>query len=327
MPTKFGSLTVFGAIEQKWIQLGGVKGALGAPTSDEAPTFDGTGRAQSFAGGVVAWHPKIGANAVWGAIGQHWLAMGRERFGYPITDEMPCADGVGRFNHFRGLHLPDAPEASIFWTPATGAKEVYGAIRDKWAARGWERGPAGYPTDSERAAGAGGRRQTFQRAVFTWTGRGGVVEHEGAGDTIAFESGPVTSDLPLGGSIHLVVRRNGDYAFSGHAHDSGFSNVDYAFSVVLATAAGTAYTFARRGHVEGTSGNPFGPDRNSDFTVTGNVPAIASDWENVLTSGFMPTPKLSGEDKLVGSLADLIAEAAKEIGEAAIKAAVTALAA
>ncbi|MEO5769295.1 MAG: hypothetical protein ABIS92_13165 [Polyangia bacterium] len=328
MPTNVGNLTVFGSIEDKWIQLGGLKGALGAPTSNEAATFDGAGRAQSFANGVVSWHPKTGANAIWGAIGKRWLAIGRENFGYPITDENACADGAGRFNHFRGLHLAGTPDSSIFWSPLSGAHEVYGAIRGKWAELGWERGPAGYPTEPERARGVGGRSQAFQRAVITWTGQVGAIQHEGVGDHMSFESGPVTSNLPLGGRIRLVVRRNGDFVFSGHAHGSGFSNIDYAFGVVLATAAGTAYTFAHKGHVEGTSGTfPSAPNRNSDFTRPGNSPAIASDWDNLLVSGRMLPPNLSGEDKLLGGLQDLLADAAKQIGAAAIKAAVTALAA
>jgi len=238
-----------------------------------------------------------------------------------------CPDGVGRFNHFRALHIAGTPDSSIYWSPASGAHELYGAIRDKWA----------------RLAGSAASRTTqwmpkttrvaaackFQRAVITWSAEGGAAEHEGSGESMTFESGPVTSSLPLGGNIHLVVRRNGDFVFSGHAHGSGFDNIDYAFAVLLATAGGTAYTFAHAGHVEGTiAGLPFGkPNRESDFTITGNVPAIAADWKNILQSGRILPPKPTGKDKLMGALEDLLADAAKQIGAAAIKAAVTALAA
>ena len=64
MPTNVGTFTVFGAIEQKWLSLGGVGGLLGAPLSNESPTFDGAGRAQTFQKGIVSWHPTIGAHEV-----------------------------------------------------------------------------------------------------------------------------------------------------------------------------------------------------------------------------------------------------------------------
>src|SRR3954454_11126504 len=95
MPTNVGTFNVFGAIEQKWLQFGGVNGSLGAPLTNETPTFDGVGRAQTFQKGTISWHPTTGPQAVWGLIGARWLQIGREAYGYPITDEMPCPDGVG----------------------------------------------------------------------------------------------------------------------------------------------------------------------------------------------------------------------------------------
>jgi len=43
-----------------------------------------------------------------------------------VTDELVCPDGRGRFNHFRSVHLPGQPEASIYWTPTTGAHGLRG---------------------------------------------------------------------------------------------------------------------------------------------------------------------------------------------------------
>src|SRR5439155_17189783 len=103
-------------------------GLLGAPLSNESATFDGLGRAQTFQRGIVSWHPTIGANEVHGDILGRWLEIGREQFGHPITDESPSPDNVGRFNHFRALQFPGTPENAIYWSPASGAHEVYGAI-------------------------------------------------------------------------------------------------------------------------------------------------------------------------------------------------------
>src|SRR5260370_3488642 len=90
----------------------------------------------------------------------------------------------------------------------------------------------------------------------------------------AFDSGPLTSGLPLGGSAHVVLTRTGAFTFTGHAHDSGFDNVDYTLSAVLMTPSGLAFTFQHQGGVEGTSaGLPFGtPRRDDDFTSSGSNP-------------------------------------------------------
>lgn len=165
---------VFGAIREHWEGQGGEAGPLGLPGGNEMPTFDGQGRAQNFAGGILSWHPATGAHIVWGLIGQRWLELGREAFGYPATDELPTSNNGGRYNLFRALHLPGLPEAYIIWSPSTGAHEIYGAIKDTWVALGGEIGQLGYPLDAE-SDHAGGRRQQFERGSLFWTPAGGVV--------------------------------------------------------------------------------------------------------------------------------------------------------
>ncbi|WP_460443902.1 LGFP repeat-containing protein, partial [Amycolatopsis cihanbeyliensis] len=88
--------------------------------------------------------PDTGAHGVWGEIRKKWAALDWERgpMGYPTTDEVATPDGVARYNHF-------TKNASIYWTPDTGAHGVWGEIRKKWAALDWERGPMGYPTTDE----------------------------------------------------------------------------------------------------------------------------------------------------------------------------------
>jgi hypothetical protein len=70
--------------------------------------------------------------------------------GYPTTDETGTPDGVGRFNHFFN-------SGSIYWTPATNAWSIHGAIRAKWASMGWERSCLGYPVSDEFAISGGDR--------------------------------------------------------------------------------------------------------------------------------------------------------------------------
>jgi uncharacterized protein with LGFP repeats len=158
---------VIGAIRQKWLALGG-ESFFGPALDVERPTFDGIGRAQPFGGGgIISWHPALGAFAVWGQIGSKWQSLGRERYGYPVTDESACPDGIGRFNHFRSMQFPGGPFASIYWTQRIGAHEVHGAIRVRWEQTGFERGGLGYPTSDEHG-NATVRRSDFQHGFIVW---------------------------------------------------------------------------------------------------------------------------------------------------------------
>jgi len=158
---------VFGAIGDKYLALGGERGFLGAPLTDQADAPHG-GRFNRFQNGVIFWHPETGAHEVHGAIVQEWQEVGGVEFGYPITDESATLEGRGRFNHFRAVHLPGEPEASIFWAPAPGAHEVHGAIRQAWSEQEWEHGLWGYPLSDEFQDGDG-RRSNFEYGFIRWT--------------------------------------------------------------------------------------------------------------------------------------------------------------
>lgn len=138
--SRTGAFEVHGAIRARWLALGGEGSAFGYPTSDEMPALDGVGRFNNFENTSVYWHPSTGAYEVHGLIRDRWRAMGAElsRLGYPTTNETSTPDGVGRYNHFQN--------GSIYWTPSTGAHEVYGLVRSRWAELRWERGLLGYPT-------------------------------------------------------------------------------------------------------------------------------------------------------------------------------------
>jgi hypothetical protein len=158
--------SVYGAIGDKWRQLGGATGALGAARTSEADAARG-GRFNEFQHGFIYWHPSIGAYAVYGAVGQKWSQLGRERgFGYPVTDEKPAKNG-GRYNDFEN-------GGSIYWHPATGAHAVYGAIRGKWHELGREAGALGYPVSDESPAADGGRFNNFQFGMIYWHPRLGA---------------------------------------------------------------------------------------------------------------------------------------------------------
>ena len=169
----------------------------------------------------------------------------------------------------------------------------------------------GFPTKGSCPAGGGHQAQGF---VF-------VLPHD-LPEIATFDSGPLTSNLPLGGSVHLEMRRNGDFTFSCHAHDSGFDNIDYVVSAVLLVPSGQPFTFQHSGHVEGTSaGIPLGtPKRNDDFTTGGNDPRIESEFGSLALARLVAS--IGGTDKLVGGLEELLKKAASELGTAAGAAAI-----
>jgi len=108
---------------------------------------------------------------VHGLIREKWASLGWETsfLGYPLTDETTTPDGIGRFNHFQG--------GSIYWTPNTGAWEVHGLIRDRWAQLGWETSCLGYPISDEEPASGGWERQSrFEHGIILWSANRGAVE-------------------------------------------------------------------------------------------------------------------------------------------------------
>ena len=156
-----GAGRTIGDIDTRYQALGGCGGFLGAALTDETTTPDGIGRYNVFRNGTIYWSPSTGAFEVHGAIRDNWKDVGWEAgiLGYPVSNETKTPDNIGRFSVFQ--------HGSIYWTPATGAHEVHGAIRDMYMETGWETGPLGYPTSDEYAV-ANGRRSDFQHGSITW---------------------------------------------------------------------------------------------------------------------------------------------------------------
>jgi peptidoglycan/xylan/chitin deacetylase (PgdA/CDA1 family) len=150
------------AIQHRHEALGGIQGHLGMPLTPEYALARDAGRFVRYQGGSIYWTARSGAHEVRGAIRDRWGALGWENglLAYPLTDELPTPHVFGRFNHFQG--------GSVYWSPPTGAHEVYGDIRARWAALGWENGVLGFPTSGEQPA-SHGRRSEFQRGSIYWS--------------------------------------------------------------------------------------------------------------------------------------------------------------
>ncbi len=134
--------------------------AIGYPTSPEDCGLKDNGCAQSFGGLNLMWSAKSGAFGVWtpGAIGSFYLGAGAEagRLGFPTSKEVCGLKDNGCYQNYQG--------GAIVWSPASGARLSFGAIRKDWAARGYENGALGYPVSGvECDLPDKGCRQEYQR--------------------------------------------------------------------------------------------------------------------------------------------------------------------
>jgi uncharacterized protein with LGFP repeats len=164
-----GAQYIEGAIRDKWSALGWERGVLGYPTTSETVAGDGVSKYNNFQNhGTIYWSAAYGAQAVMGRIYDKWGDYQYDAgfLGKPITSETGTPDGIGRYNVFQG--------GSVYWSAATDAHSVGGAIRDRYAALGWEQSYLGYPTSDEYTIN-GGRRSDFQHGFITWNSATGQV--------------------------------------------------------------------------------------------------------------------------------------------------------
>ncbi|MFI1386427.1 FG-GAP-like repeat-containing protein [Embleya sp. NPDC020886] len=173
-----GAWIVRGTVRTKWLTGGGTRGTLGYPVGDETPLQDGAGTRfgaiSRFAGNTTNGAGAItagnaGVHELHGDTYDHWESLGGARgfLGLPSTDQTNTPTKPGTYTHFR-LPGATADHASIYWSTATGAQAVYGAIRDRWIALGWENGYLGFPTGDEYPL-LGGRRSDFQGGYIHWS--------------------------------------------------------------------------------------------------------------------------------------------------------------
>lgn len=157
---------VCGAIRDKYNSLGAQFSFLLWPTSDELTSPDGHGKFTTFQNGPIYWSAAGGAHPVVNSILNRWGVHGYETgfIGYPTTDEIVNADGVGRRQEFQG--------AAIYWHPVQNlaSSVIGGAIRDKWNSVEAETGPLGYPSSDEiPVTKNNGRYNNFVNGTITWS--------------------------------------------------------------------------------------------------------------------------------------------------------------
>ncbi|MEZ0494384.1 SpoIID/LytB domain-containing protein [Kineococcus sp. TBRC 1896] len=206
--------SIVSAVQQRYGALGGASGPLGGATSTELATPNGLGSYQHFAGGSI-YASAAGAYDVRGAIRSEWARLGWEGgLGFPTTGDTRTPRGGGYYNHFEG--------GSVYWSPATGAHAVRGAIRSEWARLGWE-GGLGFPTTSDAPTPDGrGWFTHFQGGSVYWSPATGAHFTRGAirdaWARLGWENGlgfPVTGDTALAGGRGWFNRFQGGSIYWG----------------------------------------------------------------------------------------------------------------
>ena len=172
------AFVTYGEIYLRYRTFSDVNGVLGLPVADEEPV--GLGRRSRFDFGEICFKSGVGTFEVHGAIHDRYEALGGPAgFGFPMTNEslvMQNGKEIGRYNNFEN-------GKSIYWSGASGAWDVYGAIKAEWDTLAGAVGPLGFPTSGEtdtplaHAPGpdAGGRYNNFQNGVIVWHPSGPYV--------------------------------------------------------------------------------------------------------------------------------------------------------
>ncbi|WP_328294896.1 hypothetical protein OG218_19600 [Kineococcus sp. NBC_00420] len=187
-----------------WIALGGDRSVLGADVGGRRTTSATGVQRRDYRYGSVYSSPTTPVREVHGAIAGRFTSLGAtSALGAPLTDEQRTPQRAGAYNHFQG--------GSIYWSPATGAHEVRGAVRDRWAALGWETG-LGFPTTGDqRTPTRPGTYTHFEGGSVYWSPSTGAHAVRGAFRDAWAASGwengplgfPVGEEHPLPGGLRL----------------------------------------------------------------------------------------------------------------------------
>ncbi|MFE2728946.1 hypothetical protein ACFXHB_41925, partial [Kitasatospora sp. NPDC059327] len=262
----------------------------------------------------------VGAN---GSVQDHYWYEGSNWQGFELAPAGSASTNGGIAAVSR---IPNSME--LWFVGANGSvQDHYWYEGSNW--QGFELAPAGSASTNGGIAAV----SRIPNSMELWFvgANGSVQDHYWYEDAPAirnFDQG-VTTDLAVGGSAHVVMKQDGSFTFSSHAHDSGFDNIDYTISAAVMTPDGIVFTFQHSGHTEGTvAGLPFGtPDRNDDFAIGGLNPQVTAEWSG-LANGSSFKASISGTDTLAqgveGAITDLVKDLLAE-AEKATAAAIIAL--
>ena len=164
----YGAWEVYGGIWDTYRRIGAEKTILGPPTSGEIAGPVPGSRMNIFAGGAIIWGESTGAHAVQGTMWQRY-SVGRLAPVIGLPRSTSSNAGVP------GAAMQEFERGTMYWSAATGAHHVTGAIGREYQRIGAAKSRLGLPTGQEYSI-ATGRAQKFQGGQITWTARTGKIE-------------------------------------------------------------------------------------------------------------------------------------------------------
>ena len=264
-------------IQAKYQNEGGAAGFLGSSLGPEMNTPQPGGTYEQFQYGNIYYSAATGAHVVSGAILAEYNALAGETdsnghnvqndVGLPTSDQIIPGIATARENAFQG--------GEIYWSAATGAHVVYGAINGHYNSIGGADSYLGLPTSDEQGI-PGGREQYFQNGKILFS------KSRGARDvptqtSLTFTTGTIELG-PVGGNAQLILYANGSYDFSGHFHDSGILSRNDSLVFGVRSPSGVLYTFSHSGHMAGEIESGSSDD---NWDVSGSNPKLAAGWADL----------------------------------------------
>ncbi len=166
--TNTGTHSILSGISTKWSQFSKEWGVLGFPLSDETYGAKNNSSYQTFQGGTIYWTSR-GGIVIFNQIADRWRELGSEwgMLDYPISDTICGTKNNGCYQLFNNTR-------TIYWSPATGAKTVWGGIYNAWSKVGKEWGRLGYPLTNEIYVD-GGSYQDFEGGTIHWNSAQGTT--------------------------------------------------------------------------------------------------------------------------------------------------------
>lgn len=174
-PTAQAASGSSGAIEARYLALGGSLGVLGARSGDEQCGSRDGGCQRSYENGIIVWTTTTGAHGVHGSVLDTWRGTGSENgpLGYPVTELSCTLDHGGCYQRFQ--------YGSVVSGSVWGTHGIKGAIGAKWNETGQTRGYLGFPVSDELCGMIhGGCLQSFGSGRIAWSPATGAhaVHHE-----------------------------------------------------------------------------------------------------------------------------------------------------
>lgn len=223
-----GAWAVRGALNVAWDKLGGSAGDLGVPVEDER--YNGDVVSQKFTGGELSFNtasktftsePPSFAEKLGGLevptdpttlINQAWRATGG--LGGPLGARQGEQTTVGDGGAAQGY-----ANGKIFYSPATGAHAVTGAILSKYESLGGPTGDLGFPVGVEAEGGVPNSRVNAfsapDKPVIFWTPDNGAIVVRGALNAAWDKLGGATGALGVPTGEESVQGDTVTQAFSG----------------------------------------------------------------------------------------------------------------